>query len=464
MTAATDTSLPGRRILVVDDERGIRAALGQLLEYEGYEVRTAEHARQGLDVYKEFRPHLVFLDVKMPGMDGLEALRHLREQDPRATVVMISGHATIQTAVEATQLGAYDILEKPLDTDRILVLLRNALAHLELSEENERLRQHIDSRFEMVGQSFALRALQERIAKVAGTPARVLISGENGTGKELVARAVHRESLRRDRPFVEVNCAAIPHELIESELFGHMRGSFTGAVSDRAGKFEQADGGTLFLGEIGDMSLSAQAKVLRVLQDNVVTRVGGSTPIQVDVRVLAATNKKLEDEIAAGRFREDLFYRLNVVPLHVPPLRERKEDIPLLVVYFLQQLAEREGAPSRGITDEALQRLQGLDWAGNVRELRNTVERLLILASGPSITATDVDRLVGRRPEDVAGLGALVECRTFEEFKSAAERAFLLAKLRASDWNVSETARALEMPRSNLYKKIERYGLEREQA
>ena len=462
--SAPETVPLGRRILVVDDERGIRAALGQLLEYEGYEVRTAENAPDGIATYTQFRPHLVFLDVKLPGMDGLEALRRLREQDPRATVVMISGHATIQTAVEATQLGAYDILEKPLDTDRILVLLRNALAHLELSEENARLRQHIDSRFEMVGQSFSLRALQERIAKVAGTPARVLISGENGTGKELVARAIHRESPRRDRPFVEVNCAAIPQELIESELFGHMRGSFTGAVTDRAGKFEQADRGTIFLDEIGDMSLAAQAKVLRVLQDNVVTRIGGSKPIQVDVRVLAATNKTLEEEIAAGRFREDLYYRLNVVPLHVPPLRERKDDIPLLVIYFLQQLAEREGAPARGITDEAIQRLQTLDWAGNVRELRNTVERLLILSSGPAITATDVDRLVGRRPEDVAGLGALVECRTFEEFKTAAERAYLLAKLRAFDWNVSETARALEMPRSNLYKKIERYGLEREQA
>jgi two-component system, NtrC family, nitrogen regulation response regulator NtrX len=464
VTAAPVDGAPSRRVLVVDDERGIRAALGQLLEYEGYDVRTAEHAMEGLAVYPEFRPHLTFLDVKMPGMDGLEALKRLRELDPRATVVMISGHATIQTAVEATQLGAYDILEKPLDTDRILVLLRNALAHLELSEENARLRETVQSRFEMVGRSFALRALQERIAKVAGTPARVLITGENGTGKELVARAVHQESPRARRPFVEVNCAAIPAELIESELFGHMRGSFTGAVTDRAGKFEQANGGTLFLDEIGDMSLAAQAKVLRALQEGVVTRIGGAKPIQVDVRVVAATNKRLEEEIAAGRFREDLFYRLNVVPMHVPPLRERKEDIPLLVTHFLQQLAEREGVPPRAVTDDAIRRLSELDWPGNVRELRNTVERLLILGSGSSITAADVDRLVGRRPEEATGLGALADCRTFEEFKAAAERAFLLAKLRAFDWNVSETARVLDMPRSNLYKKIERYGLEREQA
>ena len=463
MTPAADGAT-ARRVLVVDDERGIRAALGQLLEYEGYEVRTAEHAQQALTLYPEFRPHLTFLDVKMPGMDGLEALKHLRELDPRATVVMISGHATIQTAVEATQLGAYDILEKPLDTDRILVLLRNALAHLELSEENARLRETVQSRFEMVGRSFALRALQERIAKVAGTPARVLITGENGTGKELVARAIHAESPRARRPFVEVNCAAIPSELIESELFGHMRGSFTGAVGDRAGKFEQADGGTLFLDEIGDMSVAAQAKVLRALQEGVVTRIGGAKPIQVDVRVVAATNKRLEDEIAAGRFREDLFYRLNVVPLHVPPLRERREDVPALVTHFLQVLAEREGVPPRGITDDAIRRLSELDWPGNVRELRNTVERLLILAAGPSISAADVDRLVGRRPEESSGLGGLADCQTFEEFKAAAERAFLLAKLRAFDWNVSETARVLDMPRSNLYKKIERYGLEREQA
>ncbi len=454
--------MSARRILVVDDEPGIRQALGQLLEYEGYEVKTATGGAEGITIYDSFRPQLVFLDVKMAGLDGLEVLKRLRQADPNATVVMISGHATIQTAVEATQLGAYDILEKPLDTDRVLVLLRNAFETRLLSEENERLRETIESRYEIVGRTYGIRALLERIDKVAGTPARVLITGENGTGKELVARAIHRGSLRAKKPFVEVNCAAIPSELIESELFGHMKGSFTGAIADRAGKFEQADGGTLFLDEIGDMSLSAQAKVLRVLQDGFVTRIGGSKPIQVDVRVLAATNKLLEDEIANGRFREDLFYRLNVVPITVPPLRERREDIEQLVVYFLQQFAARDGLPARGITDEALVRLSELDWPGNVRELRNTVERLVILASASTITATDVERLVGKRSAEPAGLGNLVDCTTFEEFKVAAERAFLLAKLRAFDWNVSETARALDMPRSNLYKKIERYALTRE--
>jgi two-component system nitrogen regulation response regulator NtrX len=453
-----------RKVLVIDDEQGIRGALGQLLEFEGYEVKTAANAVDGIGEYERWKPNLVFLDVKMAGIDGLEALKRIRQVDPSATVVMISGHATIQTAVEATQLGAYDILEKPLDTDRILVTLRNALQHLDLHEENTRLRTQIQSRYEIVGKSYVIRSVIEKIEKVAGTPARVLITGENGTGKELVARAIHRQSPRASKPFVEVNCAAIPSELIESELFGHLKGSFTGAVSDRPGKFEQADGGTLFLDEVGDMSLSAQAKVLRVLQDGVVTRIGGAKPVQVDVRVLAATNKALEEEITAGRFREDLYYRLNVVPVHVPPLRERREDIPLLVQYFAGVLSEREGITPKTIEPEAVKCLTELDWPGNVRELRNTIERLLILSSGPRVTEADVDRLVGRRVAEQTSLGALGECRTFEEFKDAAERTFLLLKLREFDWNVSETARALDMPRSNLYKKIERYALVRESA
>ena len=453
-----------RRILIVDDEQGIRAALGQLLEYEGYEVRTAANAVDGIGEYEKWRPHLVFMDVKMAGIDGLEALRRLREIDPKAVVVMISGHATIKTAVEATQGGAYEFLEKPLDTDRILVTLRNALSHLDLAEENAQLRQRIESRYEIVGRSHAIRALIDRIERVAPTDARVLVTGENGTGKELVARAIHRQSPRAKGPFVEVNCAAIPSELIESELFGHMKGSFTGAVADRAGKFEQAHGGTLFLDEVGDMSLAAQAKVLRVLQDNVVTRIGGAKTITVDVRVLAATNKNVEEEIAAGRFREDLYYRLNVVPLWVPPLRERREDIPLLVAHFVTQLSEREGMTPRAIGPEAIQRLTEYEWPGNVRELRNTIERLLILAAGPRISAADVERLVGRRPAESTSMGTLTDYRTFDEFKHGAERTFLLAKLREYDWNVSETARLLDMPRSNLYKKIERYGLTRESA
>ncbi len=453
-----------RRVLIVDDEQGIRAALGQLLEYEGYDVHSVGNAVDGIAEYEKWKPHLVFMDVKMAGIDGIEALKRLRQIDASAVVVMISGHATIQTAVEATQLGAYDILEKPLDTDRILVTLRNALQHLQLQEENERLKLTIESRYELVGRSYPINALIEKIEKVATTPARVLITGENGTGKELVARALHRGSPRASGPFIEVNCAAIPSELIESELFGHMKGSFTGAISDRPGKFEQADGGTLFLDEIGDMSLAAQAKVLRVLEDNELTRIGGSKRIAVDVRVLAATNKDVAAEIAGGRFREDLYYRLNVVPITVPALRERRDDIPLLIQHFLNRLSEREGMAPRGITPDAVARLESLEWPGNVRELRNTIERLLILASGPKITVGDVERLVGQRPVETTSMGSLGDCTTFEEFKQAAERAFLLVKLRAFDWNVSETARALDMPRSNLYKKIERYGLVRESA
>jgi len=450
------------KILVVDDEAPIRQVLKQLFEYESHEVRLAGNAREALHQMGEERPDLIFLDVKLPGMDGLELLGRIRETDPSALVVMISGHGTIETAVEATRRGAYDFLEKPLDSDRLLVTLRNALAVRGLSESVERLQSEVESRHEIVGGSFQIRQVLERVERVAPTDARVLITGENGTGKELVARAIHRLSPRSEGPFVEVNCAAIPSELIESELFGHMKGSFTGAVADRAGKFEQANGGTLFLDEVGDMSLAAQAKVLRALEEGVVTRVGGAKAVKVDVRVVAATNKRLEEEIQEGRFREDLFYRLNVVPVVVPPLRERREDIPMLVQHFTDRMARTDGLYPRGFSPQALARLQELPWPGNVRELRNTVERLLILSSGDSVKAEDVDRLVSGRGSGGA-LGAdLLSAATFSEFKDLAERAFILQKLREHDWNVSETARAVDMPRSNLYKKIEKYGMVRE--
>jgi len=468
-----------RRVLIVDDEKGIREALKQVLEYEEIEVQTCASGRDALRVYAEFRPHLVFLDVKMEGMDGLETLKRVRELDPHAQVVMISGHGTIQTAVEATQLGAYDFLEKPLDTDRILLTLRNALQHVVLVSENVRLKQEVHAQYEIVGSSKAIRQVIERLEKVAPTPARVLITGENGTGKELVARAIHALSPRAAGPFVEVNCAAIPSELIESELFGHVKGSFTGAFADRAGKFELADGGTLFLDEIGDMSLSAQAKVLRALQEGVISRVGTGKAVAVDVRVIAATNKHLEQEIREGRFREDLLYRLNVVPIEVPPLRARRTDIPQLVAHFAAALTRGGGGglPPKELEPAAVQRLTAHDWPGNIRELRNGVERLLILAAGATVTASDVERLVGTGDGGGGGGGAGPDIRgrsgeegdaawlragTFDEFKQAAERAFLLTKLQEHDWNVSETARTLQMPRSNLYKKIERYGLARE--
>jgi two-component system nitrogen regulation response regulator NtrX len=398
----------------------------------------------------------------MPGLDGLDVLAKLREVDPHAVVVMISGHGTIDTAVEATRKGAYDFLEKPLDTDRLLVTLRRALELKGLTQSVAALKRQVASRYEIVGNSFAIRQVLERVEKVSPTEARVLITGENGTGKELVARAIHRLSARADRQFVEVNCAAIPSELIESALFGHMKGSFTGAIADRAGKFEQADGGTLFLDEVGDMSLEAQAKVLRALEEGVVTRVGGSKPIEVDVRVIAATNKDLEEEIEAGDFREDLFYRLNVVPIRVPPLRERRDDVPMLVQHFADIMSKREGVTPRKFDESAVAHLLELPWPGNVRELRNTVERLMILSSGDAVRAEDVDLLAAGRGAAPGVGGDILAAETFSDFKDRAERAYILQRLRENDWNVAETARQIDMPRSNLYKKIERYGLVRE--
>ena len=450
------------RLLIVDDEKGIRDALAQVFEYEGQEVRVAEDGPDALLVANTFQPDLVFLDVKMPGMDGLEVLARLGDESPGSLVIMISGHGTIDTALEATRRGAYDFLEKPLDTDRLLVTLRRALELKGLTESMAELRSQVESRYEIVGNSLPIRRVLERVEKVAATDARILISGENGTGKELVARAIHRLSSRSDTVFIEVNCAAIPSELIESELFGHLRGSFTGAFADRAGKFEQANGGTLFLDEIGDMSRDAQAKVLRVLEQGVLTRIGGSEAVEVDVRVLSATNKNLEQEIEDGGFREDLFYRLNVVPISVPPLRERQEDIPMLVTHFSQGMAAREGSAARVFSDAAMERLKTLTWPGNVRELRNTVERLLILSDGSKITSDDVDSLTISRARSVDPGRELLALDNFSAFKEEAERAYIVGKLRANDWNVAETARRIEMPRSNLYKKIERYGLVRE--
>jgi len=450
------------RLLVVDDEKGIRDALVQVFEYEGHEVAAAEDGQAAVELAGRFAPDVILLDVKMPGMDGLEVLGHLRERHPAAVVIMISGHGTIDTAVEATRRGAYDFLEKPLDTNRLLVTLRRALELKGLAQSVADLRSQVESRHQIVGDSFQIRQVLERVEKVAPTEARVLITGENGTGKELVARAIHRLSSRCEEPFVEVNCAAIPSELIESALFGHIKGSFTGAVADRAGKFEQADGGTLFLDEVGDMSQDAQAKVLRALEENVVTRVGGSKAIEVDVRVIAATNKDLAREIEEGRFREDLFYRLNVVPIHVPPLRERREDIPMLVGHFTDLTTERDGVLPRQFEEGAVDELRRLPFPGNVRELRNTVERLLILSGGETVRVEDVELLAPARGGEPAFAGEVLSAGTFAEFKDQAERAYIVQKLRENDWNIAETARRIEMPRSNLYKKIEKYGLERD--
>ncbi len=446
------------RILIVDDEPGIRDALRQVLEYEGYEVRVAASGGEGLTIHPEFRPHLVILDVKMAGLDGLDTLTRLRDDDPAATVVMISGHGTIQTAVEATQRGAFDFLEKPLDTDRLLLTVRNALAHRQLAGENERLRAQTVPQNTLVGDSPALAEVKALIAKVGPTAARVLITGENGTGKELVAKALHDASPRKAGPFVEVNCAAIPAELIESELFGHMKGSFTGAFADRAGKFEQADGGTLFLDEIGDMSASAQAKVLRALQEGVVTRIGGARNIEVDVRVVAATNKDLQAEIAAGRFREDLYYRLAVVPIELPPLRARREDIPTLVEHFLEQVCADNDRRKKKVASSALTLLMQHDWPGNVRELKNVVERLAILTGDAEIiTEADVGDAL---PRVKAVKSEFSRGTPFKDLVAAAERDIIVAALDANEHHVSNTARELQLERSHLYKKMRALGID----
>ncbi|MGH7557477.1 MAG: sigma-54-dependent transcriptional regulator [Gemmatimonadota bacterium] len=454
-------------LLVVDDEPGIRQALRQMLEYEGYAVRTAENGPRALDLYRERPADLVLLDIKMAPMDGLEVLERLRAEDPDATVVMISGHGSVETAVEALKRGAFDFLEKPPDREVVLRRIANALAELELERENEALRgASSGARGPIVGESRKLDEVLEKVARVAPTRAYVLITGENGTGKELVAREIHVLSDRSDGPFVEVNCAAIPHELIESELFGHEKGAFTGAHARRKGKFELADGGTLFLDEVGDMSLAAQAKVLRALQDGVIQRVGGDQQIGVNVRVLAATNKDIEREIAEGNFREDLYYRLNVVPLHVPSLDERREDIPALVRHFAGVYCAENGMSPRKFDDAAIEALAIRPWPGNVRELRNTVERLVILAPGNAVTVEDVEGLTGsplvRGKGD--GTAALLDRNlSFSDYRDAAEKAFLERKLLENDWNVSETARQLDMQRSHLYKKIEKYDLSREE-
>ena len=378
------------KILIIDDERAIRNTLKEILEFENYVVEVAEDGRVGLEMASATAYDLIFSDIKMPEMDGIELLSALREAEVESPVVMISGHGNIETAVDCIKRGAADFIEKPIDLNRLLITTKNALEHKTLVQETKVLKKKVGSRFQMIGESEAIQRVREMIHKVAPTDARVLITGANGTGKEVVARLIHAESNRASQPLVEVNCAAIPSELIESELFGHVKGSFTGAIKDKTGKFEQADGGTLFLDEIGDMSLAAQAKVLRALQENEITRVGGDRAIHVNVRVLAATNKDLQKEIAEGRFREDLYHRLSVIPIHIPSLDERKDDIPLLVDYFCEQICGEQGIKGKTFDPEAVAALQERSWTGNIRELRNVVERLIILG-GQTITKADIE-------------------------------------------------------------------------
>ncbi|HEU4402224.1 MAG TPA: sigma-54 dependent transcriptional regulator [Candidatus Polarisedimenticolia bacterium] len=468
------------KILVIDDEEAIRKSLRMVLEYEGYECVEAGAGPEGLEAMRRESPDAILLDIKMPGMDGLEVLQAARARDAHTPILMISGHGDIPTAVEAIHQGAYDFLEKPLESERVLTALRNAIERKRLRDENLRLRHQVEGRLQLIGGAGALKSVRESIARAAPSHATVLITGESGTGKELIAWEIHRRSPRAEKAFVKVNCAAIPEELIESELFGHEKGAFTGATARQTGKFVQADGGTIFLDEIGDMSPRTQAKVLRVLEGGEVEPVGMAKTLRIDVRVIAATNKDLRAQIRAGAFREDLYFRLNVVPIVCPPLRERREDIPLLADHFLATLSGENNLKPKRFSPEALQRLAERPWRGNVRELRNAIERLLIMAEHETIEAADVDAF---EPETVSPAGAAGEgtpqaprstgaapegpdpgrFRTLQEYRDEAEKIFILRKLREFRWNVSRTARAIETPRSNLYKRLEHYGISRDQ-
>jgi two-component system, NtrC family, nitrogen regulation response regulator NtrX len=455
------------RILVIDDEAAIRDSLRMILEYEHYEFAGASTGPEGVAAVQRDRPDLVLLDIKMPGMDGMEVLRKLRSLDDTLPVVMISGHGTTATAVEAIKAGATDFLDKPLSSERVIVTLHNVLQQQELRQENRELKLAMEAKYEIVGRSPGLMKVLEAVRRAAPTDATVLLLGESGVGKELVARAIHRNSRRAAQRFIQVNCAAIPEELIESELFGHEKGSFTGATEKQIGKFEQADRGTIFLDEVGDMSQKTQAKVLRVLQEQEVERLGSARTIKVDVRVIAATNKDLEEAIRRGEFREDLYFRLNVIPIVVAPLRERREDIPLLVEHFARRFSEEHNVRRR-FDARALEAMQSYRWRGTIRELRNAVERVVIMSDREVIGVGDLppDMAPARAsaPADTAAPAAAGPTggNTLREFKDASERAFLVQKLRENNWNISKTAEVIDTPRSNLYKKLEQYGIKQE--
>ncbi len=446
-------------LLVVDDEPQILQAVSGILQDEGFEVLTAPDGETALKTVAEANPHLVLLDIALPGRDGLEILQELKARNPALPVVMISAYGSVENAVKATRLGAYDFIEKPPNAENILLTVRNALEMARLSEENRRLRLQATPAREIVGRSEAVQRLREQLRMVAPTNASVLITGENGTGKELVARALHAFSNRSHKPFVEVNCAAIPEDLIESELFGHEKGAFTGATSRRQGKFDLAHEGTLFLDEIGDMSLKTQAKILRILEEQRFERVGGSRPIQVDVRVVAATNKNLAEEIQRGAFREDLYHRINVIPLHVLPLRERREDIPLLAKHFLQELARENDAPAKTLSPKALEALTNQPWPGNVRELKNFVWRLAILTPGPQIELADL-HLTPQPAAAAGGLDRLLEIADFREARALFEKEYLRRQLEECGGSVSNLAEKIGLERSHLYRKLKACGVE----
>ncbi len=439
------------RILIVDDEESIRRSLAGILSDEGFETDAVADGEKALAALRhgEEDPDLVLLDIAMPGRDGVEILAEIRQGWPSLPVVMMSGHGTIETAVRATQLGAFDFIEKPLSIEKLLLTLRHALDRTRLERENRQLRAESFRAHEILGGSAPIKKLKQQIQLAAPTNGWVLITGENGTGKEMVAKQIHLQSKRAEDPFVEVNCAAIPEELIESELFGHEKGAFTGAIAQKRGKFELANQGTIFLDEIGDMSLRTQAKILRILQEHKFERVGGTETIEVDVRVIAASNKSLEKEIQEGHFREDLYYRLNVIPFHVPPLRERREDLPILAKAFVEEFCAESGVKRKQITPRAMNRLQAYAWPGNVRELRNLMERLVLMNPGPKIRVEDLPQDLWDREqcEDVEGV-------TLGAARKDFEREFLIARLRENDWNISRTAETIGIARESLSRKV----------
>ena len=441
------------KVLIVDDEKSILETLTGIIEDEGHEVITASSGEKALTLFSESSPDIVLMDVWMPGMDGIETLKSMKEKNRDACVIMISGHSTIDTAVHAIKLGAYDFMEKPLALEKVTILVSRALEKQRLEKENIALKTSMSLQWEIIGANPGIISLQDKIQKAAISQGRVIIFGESGTGKELVARALHNSSDRKDRNFIEVNCAAIPHELIESELFGHEKGSFTGAFESKKGKFELADEGTLFLDEIGDMSLATQAKLLRVLETQEFQRVGGSKKIKVDVRIIAATNKNLEEEIKKMNFREDLFFRLNVIPIYVPSLRERKDDIPLLVDHFLNIFAQQYGQKIKKISKTTLEALISYDWPGNVRELKNTIERFVIMNPSDVIDIKEIPSFKGGK-SDYSSFKTLREAR--EQF----EKDFIIKRLQENNFNVSKTAEELEIERSNLHRKMKSLGIE----
>jgi len=445
------------RILIVDDDRSHCEIIANALEYEGYHTEMAHSGGNAIEIIRKNNLDLILLDLKLPDMTGMRVLEMAREADPTLQVVMISGQGTIHTAVEATKMGAYDFLEKPIDSDRILLTLRNALEKGRLEREKEHLLESVKQHYAMIGESMIMKEIHELIHKAAKTNSKVLIEGENGTGKELVARAIHHESQRAGEPFVPVNCAAIPDTLIESELFGHKKGSFTGAIFDKPGRFHQAEGGTLFLDEVGDMSIMTQAKVLRALEENMIEMVGGKDPIPVDVRIIAATNKNLQNEMRTGRFREDLYFRLNVLNIKIPPLRDRKEDVPLLMDHYIKYFCREHGVVQKTISPRAVQQLTLYSWPGNVRELKNFIEKAVILIGSDRIESNDVNTIL--KKHTCNSIPEPEQNQTLKEAREHFERSFIQVKLAGAEGNVTRAAESLGIPRTYLYKKLKNLGI-----